>query len=68
MSACATGEGPLEGTVADDVFSFKQTNSPIIGEMTVASDQVTGVGSGHCGRFQLTLRRVNTSSSPASKP
>jgi len=68
MSACATGEGPLEGTVADDVFSFTQTNSPVTGEMRVASEQMSGVGSGHCGRFQLTLRRVNTSSSPAPKP
>jgi hypothetical protein len=68
MSACATGEGPLEGTVADDVFTFKQTNSPITGEMKVASDQMSGGGSGHCGRFQFTLRRVNTSSSPAPKP
>ncbi len=68
MSACATGDGPLEGTVAGDVFSFKQTNSPVIGEMKVTSDQMSGVGSGHCGLFQLTLRRVNTSSSPAPKP
>jgi len=34
MSACATGEGPLESTVANDVFTFRQTNSPVIGEMT----------------------------------
>jgi len=68
MSACATGEGPLEGIVADDVFSFKQMNAPVTGEMTVASDQMSGGGSGHCGRFQLTLRRVNTPSSPAPKP
>ena len=47
--------------MADDVFSFKQTNSPTTGEMKVASDQMSGGGSGHCGRFQLTLRRVNPS-------
>ena len=65
-SACASVVGPLEGTVAGDVFSFKQTNASISGEMTVSGDEMSGGGSGPCGRFRLVLRRVNASSSPAS--
>jgi len=55
---------PIEGTVPGEVFSFKQANAPITGQMTVSGDEMSGGGSGGCGHFQLTLRRVNTSSSP----
>jgi hypothetical protein len=65
-SACASVAGPLEGSVAGDVFSFKQTNASISGEMRVSGDEMSGGGSGPCGRFQLVLRRVNASSSPTS--
>ena len=65
-SACASVVGPLEGSVAGDVFSFKQTNASISGEMTVSGDEMSGGGSGPCGRFRLVLRRVNASSSPTS--
>src|SRR5882672_2471257 len=65
-AACANVVGPIEGTVAGDVFSFKQTNGPITGELTVSGDEMSGGGSGCSGRIQLTLRRVNTSSSPTS--
>jgi hypothetical protein len=63
---CANVAGPIEGTVAGDVFSFKQANAPITGQMTVSGDEMSGGGSALCGHFQLTLRRVNTPSSPTS--
>ncbi len=61
---CANVTGPIEGTVAGDVFRFKQANAPITGQMTVNGDEMSGAGSAACGNFQLTLRRVNASSSP----
>jgi hypothetical protein len=58
-SACASVAGPLEGNVAGDVFIFKQTNASISGEMTVSGDEMSGGGTGPCGRFNLTLRRIS---------
>jgi hypothetical protein len=58
--------GPIEGTIAGDMFTFKQTNGPATGQMTVSGDEMNGMGSSGCGRFQVSLRRVNTSSSPPS--
>jgi hypothetical protein len=65
-TACVSGAGPLEGNVAGDVFSFKQTNASISGEMTVSGDEMSGRGAGPCGRFNLTLRRVNGGSGQTS--
>jgi hypothetical protein len=66
-SLCSGGliiAGQLEGVLAGDRFSFKQTNAFVAGELTVNGDEMTGGASGGCGRFQLTLRRVNASSRP----
>ena len=65
-SGCTNMGGPIEGTVTGDVFSFKQTNAPTTGQMTVSGDEMSGGGSGGCGRFQLTLRRVNAPPGPTS--
>lgn len=65
---CSNVVGPIEATVAGDVFSFKQTNGPFTGEMTVSGDEMSGGGSGGCGRFQVTLRRVSTPSSTPMSP
>jgi hypothetical protein len=57
--------GPIEGTLAGDVFTFKQTNGPLMGEFTVSGDEMTGrvlVGSG----VPITLRRVGPVSRPGS--
>ncbi len=57
--------GPVEGSVAGDVFTFKQTNGPLMGEFTVSGDEMTGrvlVGSG----VPITLRRVGPVSRPGS--
>ena len=37
-----TGSVPIEGTIAGDVFSFRQTNGPGKGELTVRGDEMTG--------------------------
>jgi hypothetical protein len=57
--------GPIEGTVAGDVLSFKQTNASFLGQMTVSGDEMSGRGSSRCGLFTITLRRVTASSSPS---
>jgi hypothetical protein len=37
-----TGSVPIEGTIAGDVFSFRQTNGSGKGELTVRGDEMTG--------------------------
>jgi len=56
-----SNQGPIEGTVAGDVFRFKQTNGPFRGEMTVAGEEMTCVGP--CGWG--ILRRVSSSPRPS---
>ena len=51
--------GPIEGTVAGDVFKFRQTNGALVGETTVAGDEMTG--SMEAGvAYRLLLRRVSS--------
>jgi hypothetical protein len=57
--------GPIEGTVAGDVFSFRQTNTNRTAEMTVSGDEMTGEIRGAVGRGTVTLRRVDSSSRPS---
>ena len=66
--ACANVEqaGPIEGSVAGDVFTFRQTSGLVSGQMTVSGDEMSGGGSGGCGQFHLTLRRVNAASGATS--
>jgi hypothetical protein len=49
--------GPVEGSLAGDVFSFKQTNGPLTGEFTVSGDEMTGRVLGG-SPVAITLRRV----------
>jgi hypothetical protein len=58
--------GSIEGTVAGDVFSFRQTNGSLTGEITVSGDDMTGPVQNVLGRGTLTLRRVGSSSRPNS--
>jgi len=55
--------GPLDGTVAGDVFRFAQTNGSLTGEMTVNGDEMTGFLQTPTPR-SMTLRRVTTTSQP----
>jgi hypothetical protein len=56
--------GPIEGTVAGDVFSFRQTNGALTGETTVSGDDMTGQVSFQ-GAYRISLRRVNSPSRPS---
>jgi len=58
--------GPIEGTVAGDVFSFRQTYGPLTGETTVSGDDMTGQVSFQ-STYRISLRRVNSSARPSSQ-
>ena len=58
--------GPIDGTVAGDVFTFKQTNGRVAGETTVSGDEMRGQVRLY-GPEPVTLRRVNSSSPPRSQ-
>ena len=57
--------GPIEGTVAGDVFRFKQTNGNVEGELKVSGDEMTGqaslavVAHCHCDASIHPLARVH---------
>ena len=65
--AASSLDGPISGTVAGDVFRFKSTRGIAEGELTVNGDEMSGTVS-IFGTRPLSLRRVNSSSSPASPP
>ena len=62
----STGDlsGPIEGTVAGDVFRFRNSRGSLEGEMTVNGDEMTGLTSTSYGRQPTSLRRVDPSSRP----
>jgi len=51
--------GPIEGTVAADVFTFKDARGSYSGELTIGGDQMTGRIFGPLGTRQVSLRRTN---------
>jgi hypothetical protein len=60
--------GPVEGSVAGDLFKFRSARGGLEGEMTVNGDEMTGVTSSLGGRIRISFRRVDSSSPPASPP
>ena len=58
--------GQINGTVAGDVFTFKETNGRVTGETTVSGDEMTGMVRAPAPA-QITLRRVNSSAPPRSQ-
>ena len=57
--------GPIDGTVAGDVFRFSTTRGGAEGELTVGGDEMMGEMSwAASGHRQITLRRVESSSRP----
>jgi hypothetical protein len=56
--------GQLTGTVAGDVFTFRLTDVPFTGEMSVSGDEMTGPATipVSYSRGRLTLRRVSPGS------
>ena len=60
-SGGGNAEGPIEGTVAGDVFRFTQVSGiqgSVDGEMTVSGDEMSGVVRPQVGRGTVLLRRV----------
>src|SRR5215470_19526872 len=56
----AARSGPIDGSVAGDVFTFTQSNGPVVGEMTVSGDEMTGyMAVGY--RIPISFRRVSSS-------
>ena len=58
--------GPIDGTLAGDVFTFRQTNGVVVGELTVSGDEMSGDISNGCGHGLVTLRRIDSSPRPRS--
>ena len=54
--------GPIAGTVAGDVFRFRQTNGPLVGEVTVSGDEMAGTVTLR-GQAPIVLQRVGSSAS-----
>lgn len=59
--------GSIDGTVAGDVFRFKETNGGIRGELTVSGDEMTGEVVERVA-YVAVLRRVSASVPPRSQP
>ena len=59
--------GLFEGTVAGDVFRFRDTRNGMEGELTVSGDEMNGMMS-HFGQRRLSLRRLDPTSPPVSPP
>ena len=57
---CPRDDGPIEGTVSGDIFSFRSNRGRITGKLQVDGDEMTGPGTG-AGQggsaITLTLRR-----------
>jgi hypothetical protein len=60
--------GPINGTVAGDVFSFRLENGNVEGELAVSGDEMNGRVSYEMQTRRLSLQRVDSSSRPASPP
>jgi hypothetical protein len=54
---------PIEGSMADDVFTFKDERSILMGELTVSGDEMTGRGFVGRRPVTFTLRRLEMASS-----
>jgi hypothetical protein len=59
--------GPIEGTLAGDVFKFKNVRGSFTAELTVDGDEMNGHAAS-ATQFEISLRRVDPSSPPASPP
>jgi hypothetical protein len=57
----------IDGTVAGDVFRFRDSRGDLEGELTVSGDEMTGQVS-VAGIRSISLRRVNPSSPSVSPP
>ena len=60
--------GPIDGTVAGDEFTFKRQNGNVEGRLIVSGEEMTGQVFEAQQTRPLSLRRVDSSSRPASPP
>ncbi len=58
---------PIEGSLADDVLTFKDERSILVGELTVNGDEMTGRGFVGRRPVTFTLRRLEMASSGARR-
>ena len=58
----------VDGTVAGDVFRFRDSKGNVEGELTVSGDEMNGRVSILGGSRPISLRRVDPSPRPASPP
>jgi hypothetical protein len=61
-------DGPIDGTVAGDVFRFRGERGQVEGEVTISGDEMNGQITATFGRRQVSLRRVDPSARPDSPP
>jgi hypothetical protein len=66
MGSSTGAAGPIEGTIAGDVFTFRQTNGRLQGELTVSGDEMSGEILQPL-RFPIVLRRVGSPPPPDSR-
>ncbi len=60
---------PIEGSVAGDVFRFRNARGSVQGELTVNGDEMSGVAlMSTAGRRNVSLQRVEASSTTDSLP
>ena len=73
-SGVASLAGPIDGTVAGDVFRFRSARGDVEGQLTVSGDEMIGQmsraggGGGAGGAFSVVLRRVDSSPRPVAPP
>jgi hypothetical protein len=70
MRVTPRGQAPdtLEGTVAGDVFRFKDPRANWEGELTISGEEMAGRVTAGSLSGLVTLRRVDPSSPPGSPP
>ena len=60
--------GPIAGSVAGDVLHFTDSRGSLDGTLTVSGDEMEGQASVQGASFPISLRRLDSSSRPASPP
>ena len=61
-------QGLIDGSVSGDVFRFKNSRGNLEGELTVSGEEMEGRASVSGSSRTISLRRVDSSSSPALPP
>jgi hypothetical protein len=67
LAATRDVSGPIEGTVAGDLFRFRNARGSMEGELTISGDEMKGMMS-FTGHRPISHRRVDPTSLPASPP